>query len=128
MIVDEEQRFGVAQKERLKELRHNVDVLTLTATPIPRTLHMSMIGVRDMSIIETPPEDRFPIRTYVVEYDEDLVREAIMRELGRQGQVYFVYNQVQTIDRMAISASWRSCRKPGSPSPTARWKRTSSSG
>ena len=101
VIVDEEQRFGVAQKERLKELRHNVDVLTLTATPIPRTLHMSMIGVRDMSIIETPPEDRFPIRTYVVEYDEDLVREAIMRELGRQGQVYFVYNQVQTIDRMA---------------------------
>ena len=101
VIVDEEQRFGVAQKERLKELRNNVDVLTLSATPIPRTLHMSMVGVRDMSVIETPPEDRFPIRTYVVEYDEELIREAIMREIGRQGQVYFVYNQVQTIDRMA---------------------------
>lgn len=101
VIIDEEQRFGVAQKERLKELRKNVDVLTLTATPIPRTLHMSMVGVRDMSIIETPPEDRFPIRTYVVEYDDELVREAIMREIGRQGQVYFVYNQVQSMDRMA---------------------------
>ena len=101
VIVDEEQRFGVAQKERLKELRQNVDVLTLSATPIPRTLHMSMVGVRDMSVIETPPEDRFPIRTYVVEYDDELIREAIMREIGRQGQVYFVYNQVQTIDRMA---------------------------
>ena len=100
VIVDEEQRFGVAQKERLKEIKQNVDVLTLTATPIPRTLHMSLAGLRDMSIIETPPEDRLPIRTYVVEYDDELIREAIMRELGRQGQVYFVYNQVQTIDRM----------------------------
>ena len=75
VVVDEEQRFGVAQKERLKEMTKHVDVLTLTATPIPRTLHMSMVGVRDMSVIETPPEDRFPIRTYVVEYDEDMVRE-----------------------------------------------------
>src|SRR5690606_29211410 len=87
VVVDEEQRFGVAQKERLKELRRNVDVLTLTATPIPRTLHMSLVGVRDMSLIETPPEDRYPIRTYVVEYDENLVREAIRRELERDGQV-----------------------------------------
>src|SRR5690606_30932713 len=94
-------RFGVAQKERLKELRRTVDVLTLTATPIPRTLHMAMVGVRDMSVIETPPEDRFPIRTYVSEYDEDLVREAILRELGRGGQVYFVHNRVQNIDRVA---------------------------
>ncbi|MGE5576170.1 MAG: transcription-repair coupling factor [Syntrophothermus sp.] len=101
VIVDEEQRFGVAQKERLKELRRNVDVLTLTATPIPRTLHMSLVGVRDMSIIETPPEDRFPIRTYVLEYNDELIREAILRELGRDGQVYFVYNRVQTIDKMA---------------------------
>src|SRR5690606_39202918 len=101
VVVDEEQRFGVAQKERLKELRRNVDVLTLTATPIPRTLHMSLVGVRDMSLIETPPEDRYPIRTYVVEYDEDLVRDAIRRELERDGQVYFVYNRVQHIDRMA---------------------------
>ena len=105
VVVDEEQRFGVAQKERLKEIRKDVDVLTLTATPIPRTLHMSLAGVRDMSLIETPPEDRYPIRTYVVEYDDDLIREAIMRELGRQGQVYFVYNQVQSIDRMAAHLS-----------------------
>ncbi len=105
VVIDEEQRFGVAQKERLKELRKDVDVLTLTATPIPRTLHMSMIGVRDMSLIETPPEDRYPIRTFVVEWDEELIREAILRELGRQGQVYLVYNQVQSIDRMAARIS-----------------------
>lgn len=100
IIVDEEQRFGVVQKERLKEIRKNVDVLTLTATPIPRTLHMGLVGVRDMSIIETPPEDRYPIRTYVVEFDDDQIREAILRELGREGQVYFVYNRVQNIDAM----------------------------
>ncbi|HEY8418066.1 MAG TPA: transcription-repair coupling factor [Limnochordales bacterium] len=99
VIVDEEQRFGVAQKERLKELRRTVDVLTLSATPIPRTLHMALVGVRDMSVIETPPEDRFPIRTYVVEYNEELVREAILRELARGGQVYFVHNRVQDIER-----------------------------
>lgn len=101
VVVDEEQRFGVAQKERLKEITKTVDVLTLTATPIPRTLHMSMVGVRDMSVIETPPEDRFPIRTYVVEYDEEMVQEAIMREMARNGQVYFVYNRVQNIESMA---------------------------
>ncbi|NMB46963.1 MAG: transcription-repair coupling factor [Firmicutes bacterium] len=103
VVVDEEQRFGVAQKERLKKLRESVDVLTLTATPIPRTLHMSLVGVRDMSLIETPPENRFPIRTYVVEYNDEVIREAIHRELARQGQIYFVYNRVQTIDRMASS-------------------------
>lgn len=101
LIVDEEQRFGVAQKERLKKWRTNVDVLTLTATPIPRTLHMSLVGVRDMSVIETPPEDRLPVQTYVVEYNEEIVRDAIRRELKRGGQVYFVYNRVQTIDRTA---------------------------
>ena len=101
VVVDEEQRFGVAQKERLKALRQSVDVLTLTATPIPRTLHMSLVGVRDMSLIETPPENRFPIRTYVVEYNDEMTMEAIHRELARQGQVYFVYNRVQTIDQMA---------------------------
>lgn len=101
VVVDEEQRFGVAQKERLKQLRKSVDVLTLTATPIPRTLHMSLVGVRDMSLIETPPENRFPIRTYVIEYNDEVIREAIQRELARQGQVYFVYNRVQTIDQMA---------------------------
>jgi transcription-repair coupling factor (superfamily II helicase) len=101
LIVDEEQRFGVAQKERLKTWRTNVDVLTLTATPIPRTLHMSLVGVRDMSIIETPPEDRLPVQTYVLEYREEIIRDAIRREIKRGGQVYFVYNRVQTIDKMA---------------------------
>ncbi len=101
LIVDEEQRFGVAQKEKLKRWRTDVDVLTLTATPIPRTLHMSLVGVRDMSVIETPPEDRLPVQTYVVEYHEEIIRDAIRRELKRGGQVYFVYNRVQTIDRVA---------------------------
>ena len=101
VVVDEEQRFGVAQKEQLKALRQSVDILTLTATPIPRTLHMSLVGVRDMSLIETPPENRFPIRTYVVEYNDEVIRAAIHRELARQGQIYFVYNRVQTIDRIA---------------------------
>ena len=97
VIIDEEQRFGVANKERLKQLRREVDVLTLTATPIPRTLHMSLVGVRDMSTMETPPEERLPIRTFVTEYDEGLIRETILRELDRGGQVYFVHNRVQSI-------------------------------
>ncbi len=101
LIVDEEQRFGVKHKERLKQLKENIDVLTLTATPIPRTLHMSMIGIRDMSVIEDPPEDRYPIQTYVVELDEHLVREAIIRELERGGQVYVVHNRVSDIDQVA---------------------------
>lgn len=97
VIIDEEQRFGVMHKERLKKLRQEVDVLTLTATPIPRTLHMSLVGVRDMSTIDTPPEDRLPITTVVSVYDENLIRQAIMRELDRGGQVYFVHNRVQSI-------------------------------
>ncbi|TYL09888.1 Transcription-repair-coupling factor [Moorella thermoacetica] len=101
VIIDEEQRFGVAHKEKLKQLRYSVDVLTMTATPIPRTLHMSLAGVRDMSMIETPPEDRFPVQTYVVEYNPELVREAIRRELDRGGQVFIVHNRVQDIDRFA---------------------------
>ena len=101
LIVDEEQRFGVSHKEKLKRLKTNVDVLTLTATPIPRTLHMSMLGVRDLSVIETPPENRFPVQTYVVEYNVGLVREAIERELARGGQVYYLYNRVQGIYQMA---------------------------
>lgn len=101
LIVDEEQRFGVTHKEKIKRLKANVDVLTLTATPIPRTLHMSIMGVRDLSIIETPPENRFPVQTYVTEYNETLVREAIEREMARGGQVYFLYNRVETIQRMA---------------------------
>ncbi|HHV61937.1 MAG TPA: transcription-repair coupling factor [Firmicutes bacterium] len=100
LVVDEEQRFGVLHKERLKELRHSVDVLTLTATPIPRTLHMALVGIRDMSVINTPPEDRFPVKTYVVEYNESLIREAILREMDRGGQVYFVCNRVQSIDNV----------------------------
>lgn len=105
LIVDEEQRFGVSHKEKLKRLKTNVDVLTLTATPIPRTLHMSMLGVRDLSVIETPPENRFPVQTYVVEYGNALVREAIERELAREGQVYFLYNRVQGIQQMADQIS-----------------------
>ena len=99
LIIDEEQRFGVKQKEKIKMLKKNVDVLTLTATPIPRTLHMSLVGARDLSVIETPPEDRYPVQTYVVEYSDLSVREAILREVRRGGQVYFVYNRVQTIDK-----------------------------
>ncbi|MDX8047537.1 transcription-repair coupling factor [Gracilibacillus sp. S3-1-1] len=101
LIVDEEQRFGVKHKEKIKQLKSNVDVLTLTATPIPRTLHMSMLGVRDLSVIETPPENRFPIQTYVMEYNAPLVREAIERELSRGGQVFFLYNRVESIEKVA---------------------------
>ncbi|MFW0860640.1 MAG: transcription-repair coupling factor [Dethiobacter sp.] len=101
LVVDEEQRFGVRHKERIKMLKKNLDVLTITATPIPRTLHMSMVGVRDISVIETPPEDRYPIQTYVLEYADTLIREAVGRELSRGGQVYFVHNRVQSIDRWA---------------------------
>ena len=103
LIIDEEQRFGVKHKEKIKELRDNVDVLTLTATPIPRTLHMSMIGVRDMSVLEEPPTDRLAIQTYVMEYQEEIVREAVRRELRRNGQVYFVHNRVQDIADVASS-------------------------
>ncbi len=101
VIVDEEQRFGVGHKERLKQMRQEVDVLTLTATPIPRTLHMSLAGVRDMSTIETPPEERLPIKTYVSEFSDELIREAILRELDRQGQVYFLHNRVYNIAYIA---------------------------
>jgi transcription-repair coupling factor (superfamily II helicase) len=105
LIVDEEQRFGVTHKEKLKKLKTNVDVLTLTATPIPRTLHMSMLGVRDLSVIETPPENRFPVQTYVVEHNYNLVREAVEREMARGGQVYYLYNRVQGIQEMASQIS-----------------------
>lgn len=101
LIVDEEQRFGVAQKEKIKSIKKNVDVLTLSATPIPRTLHMSLTGVRDISVIETPPEERFPIQTYVLEQNDQLIRDAILREVAREGQVYFVYNRVESIQGMA---------------------------
>lgn len=99
LIVDEEQRFGVKHKEAIKQMKSSVDVLTLSATPIPRTLHMSMVGIRDMSVLETPPEERFPVQTYVVEYNDALTRDAIIRELQRGGQVYVLYNRVGSIDR-----------------------------
>lgn len=101
LVVDEEQRFGVGHKEIIKEIKKNVDVLTLTATPIPRTLHMSLVGIRDISVIETPPEERFPVQTYVIEYNDSLARDAIIREVQRGGQVYFVYNHVKTMEKMA---------------------------
>ncbi len=101
LIIDEEQRFGVKQKERLKTLRTQVDVLTLTATPIPRTLHMSLSGVRDLSTIDTPPEERLPVQTVVTEYDENLIRQAILRELDRGGQIFYVYNRVLGIEQKA---------------------------
>jgi len=97
LVIDEEQRFGVQHKEVIKKLKENVDVLTLTATPIPRTLHMSLIGIRDMSVLEEAPMDRMPIQTYIMEYNDEMVREAIARELAREGQVYYVYNRVEDI-------------------------------
>ena len=102
LIIDEEQRFGVTHKEKIKKLRENIDVLTLTATPIPRTLHMSLIGIRDMSVLEEAPMDRMPIQTYVMEYNDEMVREAIERELARGGQVYYVYNRVENIADVAL--------------------------
>ncbi len=101
LIIDEEQRFGVTHKEKLKQVRKNVDVLTLTATPIPRTLHMSMIGVRDMSVLEEPPEDRYPVQTYVIEYNDSIIQDAIIREINRGGQVYYLYNRVMGIQKIA---------------------------
>ncbi|MPQ42173.1 transcription-repair coupling factor [Clostridium tarantellae] len=101
LIVDEEQRFGVTQKEKIKNVKKNIDVLTLSATPIPRTLHMSLTGVRDISVIETPPEDRYPIQTYVVEHNDQLLRDAILREINREGQVFFVHNRVESIQSIA---------------------------
>src|SRR5437773_4832568 len=101
VIVDEEQRFGVAQKELLRQLRLEVDVLALSATPIPRTLHMSLAGLRDISVIETPPEGRRPIRTFVGEYDDELIKEALEREIARGGQAFYLHNRVETIEERA---------------------------
>ena len=101
LIIDEEQRFGVKAKEKIKEMKNNIDVLTMTATPIPRTLHMSVVGIRDMSVIYEPPQNRKPVQTFVLEYDEEVVREAITKELERNGQVFFLYNNVETIIKKA---------------------------
>jgi transcription-repair coupling factor (superfamily II helicase) len=105
LIIDEEQRFGVSHKEKIKKLKENVDVLTLTATPIPRTLHMSLIGIRDMSVLEEPPTNRMPIQTYVMEYNDEMVREAITREVARGGQVYYVYNRVNNIEDITYAVA-----------------------
>ncbi len=103
LIVDEEQRFGVAQKERLKDSYKNVDVLTLSATPIPRTLNMALSGIRDMSVIEEAPHDRHPVQTYVLEHDQGIICDAIRRELRRGGQAYYLHNNVESIERVAAS-------------------------
>ena len=125
LIVDEEQRFGVRHKERLKQMRKNVDVLTMTATPIPRTLHMSLLGLRDMSVIETPPKDRLAIHTVVAHFQPELMRTAIEQELGRGGQVYFVHNRVDTIWVAGGSDSGTGSAGPGSGWATGRWARRS---
>lgn len=105
LIVDEEQRFGVTHKEKIKQMKGNVDVLTLSATPIPRTLHMSLVGIRDMSVLEEPPVDRLPIQTFVMEHNSEIIREAMNRELARGGQIYYVYNRVHHIDEVAMEIS-----------------------
>ena len=117
LVVDEEQRFGVSHKEAIKNLKKTMDVLTLSATPIPRTLHMSMVGVRDMSLLETPPEERYPVQTYVLDYNDSVIRDAILRELARGGQVFFLYNRVASIDKMharlkALTPEARDCSGP----------------
>ena len=117
LVIDEEQRFGVEVKERLKALRATVDVLTMTATPIPRTLHMSLLGLRDISNLETPPEDRLAVETRVTRFDEELIRHGIMRELNRNGQVFFVHNRVNDIDLLAVQAAAHRARSPHSHRP-----------
>ena len=125
LIVDEEQRFGVAHKERLKEMRKNVHALALSATPIPRTLHMSLVGLRDMSVIETAPRDRLAIQTVVTAFDEEVVRKAIETELSRDGQVYFIHNRVESIDSLAALVV-KLVPKPASSSDMARWAKKNS--
>ncbi len=125
LILDEEQRFGVKQKELMRQLRLKVDVLAMSATPIPRTLQMSLAGIRDISVIATPPEGRRAVKTIVGEYDEEQVRFAIQRELDRRGQVFFLHNRVESIDETAERCA-ASCPMPRSSSPTGRWTRRSS--
>ena len=105
LVVDEEQRFGVVHKERIKELKVNVDCITLSATPIPRTLQMSMLGIKDLSMIETPPKNRYPIQTYVIEQNDAVIRDAIEREIARNGQVFYLYNWVDSIEDKAIKVA-----------------------
>ncbi len=126
LVVDEEQRFGVAHKERIKQMRRKVDVLTMSATPIPRTLNMSLVGIRDMSVIETPPRDRLAIQTDVVAFDQKVIGDAVRRELERGGQVYLVHNRVESIHSIAGLVQRAGARRRRSSSATARWARTSS--
>ncbi len=119
-MVDEEQRFGVKHKERLKQLREMVDVITLTATPIPRTLHFSLLGVRDMTLIQTPPRDRQPIITHVLPWSDAVIEDAIHRELDRGGQVFFVHNRVETIATLAQRVAAAGARRRRSRSRTGR--------
>ena len=121
-MIDEEQRFGVAQKERIRQLTRQVDVLTLTATPIPRTLNMSLAGARDMSVIETPPRDRLPVHTEIVEYDEDVIADALLREVDRGGQVFFVHNRVESIHNAALAVAEARAAGARRASRTARWR------
>jgi transcription-repair coupling factor (superfamily II helicase) len=123
VVIDEEQRFGVRQKEQLKKLRAEVDLLTLTATPIPRTLNMSMTGLRELSIIATPPSRRMAVRTFVSEWDTGTIRDAISREFQRGGQVYFLHNDLKSQARIADDLQKLFPRKRASASPTARWGR-----
>ena len=125
LVVDEEQRFGVKQKELLRQLKLKVDVLSLSATPIPRTLQMSLAGLRDISVIETPPEGRRPVRTYVGPYDEDLVKSALLREHSREGQAFFLHNRVETLHETAERLRGL-CPGCASPRRTGRWTRPSS--
>ena len=127
LVVDEEQRFGVAHKERIKQMRKRVDVLTMTATPIPRTLNMSLAGIRDMSIIETPPKDRLSIQTNVVKFDPAVIARAIRTEMERGGQVYFVHNRVESIYSLGDLIT-RLVPEARIGVGTGRWARTSSSG
>ena len=124
VVIDEEQRFGVMHKEKFKQLRTLVDVLTLSATPIPRTLYLALTGARDMSTIETPPQDRLPVETIVAQYDERLIRDAIQRELNRGGQVFFLHNRVGTIETMARTTARPAAATRASSSATARWTPT----
>ncbi len=117
VVVDEEHRFGVQHKERLKALRTKVDVLTLTATPIPRTLNLAMAGLRDLSIIATPPAGRLAVKTFVGEWNPAIIREACQRELKRGGQIYFLHNEVETIQRMAAQLRFDVARSPSLPEP-----------
>ncbi len=121
LVVDEEQRFGVTHKERLKEMSRNVDVLTMTATPIPRTLNMSLVGLRDMSVIETPPKDRLAIQTVVAPFSESIIRRAIAEELERGGQVFFVHNRVESIYSIAALIQKLVALRQGSWWATAKW-------